>query len=181
MEQARHIRHVAGHHDDGHGLADGPAHAQDDGGGHAAAGGGNGHAEDRLQVGGTQGQGGLLIVRNADDGGQDHDRQDQDRRQQAGAGGKAKRLLDAGDQNDHAHQAVDHGGDARQQLHGGVDDGSHPGVGHLGQVDGGHEPHRHPDEHGPGGAVDRGQEEGQDAVGGVRGRGGPGLPQQELA
>ena len=62
LEQARHIGHVAGHHDDGHGLADGPAHAQDDGGGHAAAGGGNGHAEDRLQMGGTQGQGGLLIV-----------------------------------------------------------------------------------------------------------------------
>ena len=138
----------------------------------------------------AQGQGGLLIVlrhgpqgrlRDADDGGQDHDRQDQDRRQQAGTGGKAEDLLDAGDQNDHAHQAVDHGGDAGQQLHGGVDDGSHLGVGHLGQVDGGHEPHRHPDEHGPGGAVDRGQEEGQDAVGGVRSRGGPGLPQQELA
>ena len=36
--------------------------AQHHGGGDAAAGGGNAHAEDRLQVGGAQGQGGLLIV-----------------------------------------------------------------------------------------------------------------------
>ena len=146
-QQARHIGHVAGHHDDGHGLADGPADAQHDGGGDAAAGGGHADPKHRLDVGGPQGQGRLLILpghglqgrlRHGDDGGQDHHGQHDDGRQERGAGGQVKGHPDGGHQQDHAHQAIHHRGDARQQLHRRVDHGGEPGRRHLGQEDGRH-------------------------------------------
>src|SRR5699024_5033565 len=61
-QAAGHVGHVAGDHDDGHGLADGTAHAQHDGGGHTGTGGGERDPEDGLGVGGAQSQGGLLIL-----------------------------------------------------------------------------------------------------------------------
>ena len=140
-------------------------------------------------MGSPQGQRGLLILlghrpegglRHTDDGGQDHDGQHQDGRQQAGAGGQVKGPLNTGDQQDHTHQAVHHGGDAGQQLHCGVDDSSHPGVGHLGQEHCGHQANGHPDENGTGCAIHRGKDKGQNAKRGVRGRGGPLLPKEEV-
>ena len=49
-----------------------------------------------------------------DDGGQDHDGQHDDGREQARAGAEAEGILHGGHQHDHTHQAVDHGGDTRR-------------------------------------------------------------------
>ena len=54
-EEGRHVGHIAGHHDDGHGLADGAADAQHDAGGNAAFGSGHADLEPGLGIGGTQG------------------------------------------------------------------------------------------------------------------------------
>lgn len=88
--------------------------------------GGQDHPEVRLDGGGAQGQRCLLVLRghgpqgslgDVDDRGQDHDGQHDDGRQEAGTGAQSEGLLDGRDQYDHAHQAVDHGGYACQQLH----------------------------------------------------------------
>lgn len=184
-----HVGHIAGHHDNGHGLANGPTHPQDNSRGHPAPGRRKGHPEHRFQVGGAQGQGGLLILLrdrserglgDTDDGGQDHNGQHHNRCQQAGAGGQTEGLLNPGHQHNHTNQAVNHRGNPRQQLHRRVNDRSHPGIGHLGQVNGCHQPNGDPDQHRSGGTVDGGEDKRQNPVRGVRGRGGPGLSQQEI-
>ena len=97
-KETRHIGHVASHHDDGHGLADGPAHAQHHRGSHTAAGGVKTDAEPCFRFRGTQRQTGLLILpgngpqrrfRHVNNRGQNHDGQHDDGRQQTGAGAKA--------------------------------------------------------------------------------------------
>ena len=144
-----------------------------------------------LRGGGPQGQAGLLILpghrpqgrfRHVDDGGQHHNGQHQDGRQQTGAGPQGEGGADQGHQHDHAHQAVYHRRDARQQLHGGADHGGGPGRGQLCQEDGRHQADGHADDHGPGGAVYGGEDEGENAVlgpgGGVGGV--PDLAEQEF-
>ena len=49
-EKPRHIGHVSGHHDDGHGLSDGTAYAQHHRRRHAAAGGRQAHPEVGLRL-----------------------------------------------------------------------------------------------------------------------------------
>ena len=150
-----------------------------------------GDAEIRFGGGGSQGQAGLLILpghrpqgrlRHVDDGGQHHNGQHQDGRQQTGAGPQGEGGADQGHQHDHAHQAVYHRRDARQQLHGGADHGGGPGRGQLCQEDGRHQADGHADDHGPGGAVYGGEDEGENAVlgpgGGVGGV--PHLAEQEF-
>ena len=65
LKQARHIRHVAGHHHDGHGLADGAADAEHDGGGDTAPGRRNGDAEVRLDRRRAERERRVLILRAA--------------------------------------------------------------------------------------------------------------------
>lgn len=54
-------------------------------------------------------------------------------------------------------------GDARQQLHRRADHRRQTGRGRFGQKDGGHQTHRHPQQQRSRRAVDRGEDEGQDA------------------
>ena len=88
QERAGHFGGVAGDHDDGHGLADGPAHAQDDAGDDARAGGREEDHLDRLPAGRAEGDRALAVGRrhglervdgDGDDRRQDHDAED-DRR-----------------------------------------------------------------------------------------------------
>ena len=149
------------------------------------------HPEVGLHLRGAQGQAGLLILlghrpkgrfRHIDDGGQDHDGQHNDGRQQAGAGAQIEPLLNGGHQHDHAHQAVHHGGNARQQLHRRADHGRQLRRGHLGQEHRRHQSDGHAHHNGSGGAVDRGEDKGKNAVlgpgGGVGGV--PYLAEEEL-
>ena len=148
-KQARHIGHVARHHDDGHGLTNGTAHTQYHCGSHAAAGSGQRDPEIRLNLCGTQSQGGLLIflrhrpqssLRNIDNGGQNHHRQHDDSRQErapGGAGQTATRM--AGTSRIIPHQAVHHGGDAGQQFHCRMNYGGKLRRRHLGQENGRHQ------------------------------------------
>ena len=86
---------------------------------------------------------------------------------------------DARHQDEHTHQAVDHGGDAGQEADGGFQDGFHLRGRNLGQIHGGEEADGHADDDGAGGAVDAGQDEGQDAVGGLCCGGRPGSAKEE--
>ena len=89
---------------------------------------------------------------------------------------------DAGQQHHHAHHAIDHRGDARQQVHRRTDHRRQLGGRGLGQEHGRHKSHGHADEDGPGGAVDGGEDKGQDAILGVGLVGGvPSGAQQEVA
>ena len=140
--------------------------------------------EHRLDVGGAQGQAGLLILlghrvqgglRHGDDGGQDHDGQHDDggrtgwRRR---AGRRPPRT--AGHQHHHADQAVDHRGDARQQVHRRADDGRPAwGEATLARNTAVIKPMGTPMRMAPAGAVDGGEDEGEDAELGLRSGGGP--------
>ena len=110
-----------------------------------------------------------------DDGGKDHDAQQQRGGEQAHAPAVvdvqhlahkigAQDGLDARHQHHHAEEAVNHRRDAGQQLHGGQ---QHP-VDALGgepaHVDGGEQADGHPHDDGPGGDVDAAEDHGQDAV-----------------
>ena len=66
-------------------------------------------------------------------------------------------------------------------MHGGADYGGHRGRGQLCQEDGRHQADGHADDHGPGGAVYGGEDEGENAVLGPGGVGGvPDLAEQEF-
>ena len=138
MEGQGQIHRAAGHHVDGHGLAQSAADAKHYAGENSGAGGGNGHLEDGLHLTGAQGQGsGPQRIghcpeggsADADDGGQDHNGQHHHGGKQVGAAGELMGFgarenqlfqpVHGGVQHHHAHQAVDHGGNGGQQLHGG--------------------------------------------------------------
>ena len=118
-----HVGDVARHHHDGHGFADGSAHAQHHGSGNAAFGGGDGDTEVGFLRRRAQGKGSVLVFLgnrlqggdgHFDDGGQDHYGEDDDGGKQAGAVGNVKELPQSRHQHHHADEAVNHGGDTRQ-------------------------------------------------------------------
>ena len=89
---------------------------------------------------------------------------------------------DSRHQHDHAHQTVHHRRDARQQLYRRADHRRQLRRGHLRQKYSSQQSHRNADDDGPGSAVNRGQDKGQNSVlcagGGVGG--GPDPAQQKL-
>ena len=114
------------------------------------------------------------LLGGADDGGQDHD----DQRQTAGQDARSQaQLLD---EEQHAHQAEDDGGDARQRLGGKLNDLHHLAVGGvLRQIDGGANAQGQHDDHGHHDDIDGVEDVGQDADGildiaGLRGQQLPG-------
>ena len=163
---------IAGHHDDGHGLADGAAHAQHDAGHDAGDGSGNDNAEHRALVIGTQRQRTLVVLlghgiecalRNGDDGGQDHDAQ------QHGSGQKrqaAARHIVANKRHDHhqAEEAVDNRRDTRQELYARLEERRDLAAGEPRQEDGAQKPRRNADQDGAGGHVDAAHDHREDAV-----------------
>ena len=182
LEETGHVGHIARHHDDRHGFADGPADAQHDRGGDATGGGRDAHPEHGLDMGGAQGQRGLLVLLGhrlegslgyGDDGGQNHDGQHQNGAEQAGAVGQVEGHPHRRHQNHHADETVHHGRDARQQIHCRAHQAGQTGRRYLGQEHCGHEAHRYAQDNGPGGAVDGGKDEGQYAELGLGGGGGP--------
>src|SRR5208337_4199077 len=85
------LQGIARHHDHRHGFAHRPAHAQDNGGHDARRGRGQHYPAHRLPLGGPQGDGALPVEGrhraegvngDADDGGQDHDAEDDSRGQE---------------------------------------------------------------------------------------------------
>src|SRR5699024_6837239 len=147
---------VARDHDHGHRFADGAADAQDDRRHHAGFGGRQDGEEHAALMGGAQGEAALVVagghgvqagLAHRDDGGQDHDAQ----QHRGGEQAHALAALDAqhvlekvaldhslygGHQHHHAEEAVDHRGDARQQLHGGQQHPVDAGGSELGHIDG---------------------------------------------
>ncbi len=123
-------RGVAHDHQHGHGLTDGTPHTQDDGVDNAQLGCRQHDLVDGLPLGGTHGIGRLAnahgdgiegIDRERGNGGNDHDGKHEPRRQRAKAK-TAGQLRDKRTDDDHAKEAVDDGGDARQQVDGGADE-----------------------------------------------------------
>ena len=149
------------------------------------------HPEIGLHLRRAQGETGLLVllwngperrIRHVDDGGQDHNGQHDHGGQQAGAGAEVEQVPDGRHQHDHAHQTVHHRRDARQQLYRRADHRRQLRRGHLRQKYSSQQSHRNADDDGPGSAVNRGQNKGQNSVlcagGGVGGV--PDLAQQKL-
>ena len=127
LEQARHIRRIAGHHHDRHRLADRSADAEHNGSGNAAFRCGHRHAEIGFGRRCPQRQRSVLIFPrhcrerrhgHLDDGRQNHDGKNDDRCQKARSVRQVKHAADGGHQNEHAHKTVDDRRDAGKQAHG---------------------------------------------------------------
>ena len=118
-----------------------------------------------------------------DDGREDHHRQHEDRREQTRARAEGKGFLNGGDEHDHADEAVDHRGDAREQLYRRADDRRKPWRSDAGEEHGGQKSHRHADEDSARRAVDARKNEGEDAVLCARGGVGrvPDLAEEEFS
>ena len=140
----RNDRGVAHDHEHGHGLTDGTPHTQDNCIDDAQLGCRKHDLVDGLPLGGTHGIGCLAnahgngiegIDGERGDGGDDHDGEHEPRRQCA----KSKAAGQLGDKrtdDDHAKEAVDNGGDARQQVDGRADEPAHALAGNLDQIHG---------------------------------------------
>ena len=90
-----------------------------------------------------------------------------------------KELANPGYQHHHTHQAIDHGGDARQHGNSLPHDRSDPFRSHPGKIHSSQEADVHTQNDGPCGAVDTGEDKGEDAVSGLGSRGFPGITQQK--
>ena len=165
VERKREVDRASGYQGDGHGLADGPSHTQHDGGHDTGLRGGDHHLENGLDMGRSQRQGGGFILgRNrlqggfadVDHGGKDHDGQHDHGGDQVRAAGelvglgafenRQLQLIHQGVQDHDAQQAVNHGRDSGQKLHGGLDDGRQLLRRHLRQEYGGEDADRHADQ-----------------------------------
>lgn len=122
--------HVAGHHDDRHGLAHGPSDAQNNTGEDAGFGSGHGGAIDAALMGCPQGQAALIIaggygaqggLRHANDGGENHDAQQYGGGENALPAG-AGEVLHERNEDDQPKKAIDNGGDTRHQIQYGLNE-----------------------------------------------------------
>lgn len=125
---ARHRRLVARDHNHGHRLADGAAHTQNDGGKDAGFRRGQDGEEYAALMAGAERERAFVIAfrhradgrfRYVDDGRQDHNAQN-DRRGQHARAAAAESVADGGYDDRQPEKAVYDRGDARQQVHGGL-------------------------------------------------------------
>ena len=171
-------RSIAHDHEHGHGLADGASHAQNDGVHNAQLGGRQHDLVDGLPLGGTHGIGSLTnahgngvegIDGERGDRGNDHDGKDEPRCQCAKAKA-AGQLRDKRADDDHAEEAVDDGGNTRQQVDGRADELAYALAGNLDQIHGCAHTQRHAHGKGTDGHQTRTRQQRHDAVVTLRGR-----------
>ena len=135
---------VACHHEHGHGLSYRPSDTEHYAGGNTGHRRGYHHLGNGLPFRGTQGQGSLPqspgavahgILGHSHDGRQSHDSQDNTARQPALSHRQAEDLLQQGNDDYQAEEAVDDRRYAVEQLNDGLENVSHPLRSHLGHID----------------------------------------------